>query len=185
MKKFITVFLLLFVVASVAYLFLSEKSKGAGEKTAEKAKTTAEKAKTTAEKVNENPSKDITAKPGETTSPAKQEDGMIVYYFYGKVRCKSCETIEKLTRLTLEENFKDELEKGKIRWKPVNTEEPGNKHFVEDYKLITKSVVLSSIKDGKEVSWRNLDKVWELLGNEEIFEKYITDEIKKFQGEEK
>jgi len=92
--------------------------------------------------------------------------------------------IEKFTKLALEENFDKELKNGDIEWKMVNVDEPGNKHFVKDYKLITKSVVLSDVKDGKEKSWKNLEKVWDLLGDEGKFKKYIADEVRSFPGGE-
>ena len=63
---------------------------------------------------------------------------------------------------------------------PVNVEVKGNEHFVKDYELYTKSVVLSETKNGKEVRWKNLDKVWTLLGDEAAFKKYVRDEVSAY-----
>jgi len=51
---------------------------------------------------------------------------------------------------------------------------------VQDYQLYTKSVVLSLVKDGKEVKFKNLDKVWQLLRNKDKFYKYIKEETTNF-----
>jgi len=51
---------------------------------------------------------------------------------------------------------------------------------VKDYELYTKSVVLSETKNGKEVRWKNLDKVWTLLGDEAAFKKYVRDEVSAY-----
>jgi hypothetical protein len=77
----------------------------------------------------------------------------------------------------VETNFKDEIASGKIEFKVINIEEKGNEHYVDDYKLYTKSLVISLVKDGKEVKFKNLEKIWEYVRNKEQFFKYVTDEV--------
>jgi hypothetical protein len=117
----------------------------------------------------------------EKSSPGETE--VIAYYFYTNFRCQSCYTIEKYTKETIESNFEDELVSGKLVFKAVNVEEKENEHFINDYQLYTKSVVLSLIKDGKEVRFKNLKEVWELLRNKDRFYKYIKEETQKFLEE--
>ena len=50
-------------------------------------------------------------------------------------------------------------------------DEEGNYHFVKDYGLYTKSVIISEEIDGKEIRWKNLPKVWEYIGSEDKFKK--------------
>jgi hypothetical protein len=47
---------------------------------------------------------------------------------------------------------------------------------VKDYQLYTKSVVLSDLAAGKELRWKNLPKVWELLNDEAGFVEYVQTE---------
>ncbi|MBF0300515.1 MAG: hypothetical protein HQK51_17490 [Oligoflexia bacterium] len=108
---------------------------------------------------------------------------IIAYYFHGNARCTSCLQIEKLSKGTIETKFADELNKGIIEWHTVNVEESNNVHFVKDYKLYTKSVILSFHKKGKEKKWKNLDKVWEYLRDEKKFETYIQGEVNNYLGE--
>jgi len=108
---------------------------------------------------------------------------VIAYYFYTNFRCQSCYTIEKYTKEAIESNFEGELVSGKLVFKPVNVEVKENEHFVNNYQLYTKSVVLSLIEDSKEVKFKNLKKVWEFLGNKDEFYKYIKEETQKFLGE--
>jgi hypothetical protein len=117
-------------------------------------------------------------KPGGSSANSKAE--FVVYYFHTNVRCASCQKIETYTGDTLKSDFSGDIGKGKIEWKVVNTDEPDNKHFVKDYQLYTKSVVIVEMKDGKPGRWKNLDKVWEYLGNKEQFSIYISNEIKQF-----
>jgi hypothetical protein len=103
---------------------------------------------------------------------------LIVYYFHSSYRCHSCITIEKFTKAALDEGFPAELQSGTVNWKPLNLEDSGNEHFSTDYKLYTKSVVLSLWQNGQEKSWKNLEEVWTLLRDEIAFKEYIQKEIK-------
>jgi hypothetical protein len=56
-------------------------------------------------------------------------------------------------------------------------EESGNEHFNNDYKLYTKSVIVSTMKDGKEISWKNLDRIWQIIHDETKYREYIKNEV--------
>ncbi len=105
---------------------------------------------------------------------------IIVYYFHGKYRCHTCERIEQLTREAVFEFFDDEINTGLIDLKVINVDEEENKHFAKDYQLFTRSVVVSDMINGKERQWKNLQKVWELVHNDEAFKEYIRNEIKAY-----
>ncbi|OGX19156.1 MAG: hypothetical protein A3K83_05360 [Omnitrophica WOR_2 bacterium RBG_13_44_8b] len=112
----------------------------------------------------------------ETSPQAK----VIAYYFHGSFRCVTCTNMEKYSKEAIETNFKDALASGKLEFKAVNVEERGNEHFVDDYKLYTKSLILSLVKDGKEIKSKNLDKIWELARNRQKFIEYVTGEVNAF-----
>jgi hypothetical protein len=105
---------------------------------------------------------------------------VIAYYFHGSFRCITCTNMEKFTREAIDTNFKDAVASGKLEFKVINVEEQGNEHFVDDYKLYTKTLILSLVKDGKEVKPKNLDKIWELARNKKKFIEYVTIEVSTF-----
>lgn len=105
---------------------------------------------------------------------------VIAYYFHGSFRCYMCTNMEKFSREAVETNFKDALASGKLEFKAVNVEDRGNEHFVDDYKLYTKSLIISLVKDGKEVKSKNLDKIWKLARNKQKFIEYVTGEVNAF-----
>jgi hypothetical protein len=72
------------------------------------------------------------------------------------------------------------LKEGKVVWRLVNLDEPANKHFLDDYRLYTKSLIVSEIRDGEEVRWKNLMKVWQLTNDKEAFVKYVQDEVRAY-----
>ncbi|SYZ74736.1 Redox-active disulfide protein 2 [Candidatus Zixiibacteriota bacterium] len=105
---------------------------------------------------------------------------VIAYYFHGTRRCSNCIKIEKYTHEAIDSAFSDALKDGHLVWRVLNTDEDSNAHFVDDYQLYTKSVVLVDLHHGKQVRWKNLEKVWEHLDDESAFKQYIRDEAALF-----
>jgi hypothetical protein len=108
---------------------------------------------------------------------------VVVYYFHTTYRCPSCKKIEAYSKESIETGFAVELQSGKLRFESVNIDEPDNKHYIKDYQLYTKSLVICDIKDGKQIQWKNLAKVWEHVGNKDVFVKYVQDEINAYLKE--
>lgn len=108
---------------------------------------------------------------------------LIVYYFHGDFRCSSCIKIEQYTIESIENNFKDKIESGQIVLKVINVDAKGNDHYEKDYQLYTKSVIVSLIKNNKQVKWKNLAKVWDNLNNKPAFMNYIKDEVSQYLKE--
>lgn len=111
---------------------------------------------------------------------AQNGDKVIAYYFHTTFRCPSCHKIEQYTEEAIKNNFAEELKSGELEYKVINIEKKGNEHFVQDYKLYTKSVVLFLVKDGKETEFKNLEQVWQLLRNKDKFYQYIKSETQAF-----
>jgi hypothetical protein len=109
-----------------------------------------------------------------------QEDHINVYYFHTTYRCVTCTNMEKYTSEAIKTNFGQELAQGKLTFTAVNVEEDAYKHFVNDYQLYTKHVILSQMEKGKEVRWKNLDQIWVLAHSPEKFKEYIVKETRTF-----
>ena len=112
-----------------------------------------------------------------TNAPGRQ---VIAYYFHGSFRCPTCYKLEQYSKEAIETNFKDALASGKLEFKVINVEDKGNEHFVNDYQLYTKSLVISLTENGKEVKSKNLTKIWDYVGNKQKFFDYVTVEINNF-----
>ena len=103
---------------------------------------------------------------------------LVVYFFHGHARCKSCKIIEAFGKKALEEGFQDEMESGRIVWRDIDLDEPGNEHFVQDYQILSISLVLSDMENGEQKHWKNLEEVWNLLNNEKEFVDYVQKEVR-------
>lgn len=112
--------------------------------------------------------------------PAEPPTTVFVTYFHTTARCVSCIKIENLTELTMTTRLSGPVAEKRVVFRSVNIDEPANAHFVKDYSLYTKSVVVSEVKGGFEVRWKNLDRVWHLLNDSEAFQSYVEREVQAF-----
>lgn len=112
-----------------------------------------------------------------TAGPANDEanvpDRVVVYYFHTTQRCATCRRIEQWSDLALRTAFGKELADSSLVFLPVNTDEPGNEHFVKDYELYTKSLIVVDLKGDVRGGWENLQKVWEYNGDQDKFFAYV------------
>jgi hypothetical protein len=120
---------------------------------------------------------DSTAAVSDTTAQPQQ---IIAYYFYTTKRCVSCHKIEAYSQEALETGFAEELKSGRLVWRPTNIDEPDNAHFVQDYQLYTKSLVLVDERVGKQQGWKNLADVWKLLNDKQKFIDYVQKETRAY-----
>jgi hypothetical protein len=118
----------------------------------------------------------------DSNNNAKKTTGhkVIVYYFHRTVRCETCVEIEKLTLEAVNEAFEKELGSRTIEIKVINMEEDGNTHFSEEYKLSVQSVIVSDMSGSNERRWKNLDKIWDYVSDDEEFKEYIIDEVRAY-----
>ncbi len=106
-----------------------------------------------------------------------EQSKTVVYYFHGNQRCRTCNKIEALTKKNIEEGFAAQLKDGSMEVRVLNVDQTENEHFVTDYELAVRSVVVSKMEGGKETNWRRLDKVWQLVHDEAAFAAYLREEI--------
>jgi hypothetical protein len=115
--------------------------------------------------------------------PAKHQ--VLAYYLHNHTRCPSCIKIEKYTTNAINKNFADELASGALVFQVLDYEDAGNEHYASDYELVTKSVIIADMHDGQQTRWANLEDVWNLLGDEKKFAKYIVKNVRDYLNEKK
>jgi hypothetical protein len=153
-KPIVTAVLLLFVAVSVVALIAKESRKTSG-----------------------------TAAAGTADESRLPDDGLVVYYFHGDVRCPTCRSIEAQAHDAVAGRLADELASGRVVWQVVNYEAPADAHYVDDYQLVSPTVVLSQRHAGGQTEWRNLERVWELVGDPPAFAEYVEQEVRNMLAE--
>jgi hypothetical protein len=189
-KKLIKRLLFIFVILSVGVLIYKEFSPVSERKTINVAATQTDKTAVSVESVpaGDPPSKaPVTKQKEEPPLPQSevksQNAKVIAYYFHGTFRCTTCRTIEQYSYEAIQTYFAKELGNGSLEFRPVNVDEPENKHFIQDYQLVTRSLVLSLVSDGKEKKWKNLPDVWKLVRDKDKFFQYVKDELEIYVKE--
>ena len=166
-KSLITVALLAFVVIAIGFLVVKEIRTSEG----------------IASPLGTGLKADSGSKEAPLIPDASSPEGnrkVVAYYFHGRVRCVSCVKIEKLSRKAITEGFPKELKNDRLAFREVDVEEPGNRHFIGDYRLTSQSLVIVEYRDGRQVRWKNLEKVWTLLGSEKEFLPYVKEGVSSY-----
>ncbi|QEG37072.1 nitrophenyl compound nitroreductase subunit ArsF family protein [Bythopirellula goksoeyrii] len=110
------------------------------------------------------------------------ENALVVYYFHGDTRCPTCRSIESYSHEAVKSAFAAELADERVQWKVVNYEQPEHIHYATEYEIVSPTVVLVSMANGEVADWRNLMRVWELIGDRDAFTAYIQKEILSMLG---
>lgn len=113
------------------------------------------------------------------SQPRVEKPLLTVYYFHGHVRCTNCINFEHWTDEVLKRDFEKELASGLIEWKVVNVDLPENNHFVDEFKLYTKSLVLVPQAKQAKRTYKNLTDIWKHAGDKAEFQSYVRQEIQK------
>jgi len=154
-KPIIAFFLAFFVAASVAYMFV--KSPGL--------------------------EREVASGESEVFAVVEGvEPELIVYYFYNNIRCATCSHLEAYTREALETHFAEEVAAGVIQWRMLSMDDPTNEHYLIDYELYSKSVVLARMRGGEELHFANLEGIWDLVYDKADYLEYIRENVQEFLG---
>lgn len=97
-----------------------------------------------------------------------------VYYYWRNPRCVTCKKFETYTQ-----NAIIKMKDPTVHYQAIDISK--DKNAIKKYNLYTKSIILTKTENGKE-KWKNLDKIWNKVGNEKDYENYIIQEVKQFKG---
>ena len=104
----------------------------------------------------------------------------IVTYFHGGRRCATCMKLEAYSNEAIMAEFETGLADSSVIWRTVDYDEDENKHFIDDYALYTKALIISKVNSEGDLAWRNLDRIWKLVGDKEAFITYVRETARKF-----
>ncbi|MGK2856089.1 MAG: nitrophenyl compound nitroreductase subunit ArsF family protein [Thermoanaerobaculia bacterium] len=105
---------------------------------------------------------------------------VVATYFHGNVRCTTCRKVEAYAKEAVEQGLQPQIAAGTVEFRAVNVEEAANAHFIQDFQLTNKSVVVTDELDGKVVRWAKLDEVWSLVGKPEAYHQYVQDAMRGY-----
>jgi hypothetical protein len=113
-------------------------------------------------------------------SAALTADSVVVYYFHGNRRCRTCMGIQRAIQTTVSERFADETASGALVFREVNIDEPANAHFVQEFDLSSSSMVVVARSGDEKVKWENCAEVWPLAHDEPALAAYAERQIRSY-----
>lgn len=119
--------------------------------------------------------------PKDTLKSPSPTSTLIVYYFHTDTRCRTCHMLEEYAQEAIKTYFATEMETKQMIWQVINVDRDENKHFINDFQLYTKAIILEKKQNGK-TTWKNLDKIWDYVSDKDKYSHYIKDEIHAFLG---
>jgi hypothetical protein len=122
----------------------------------------------------------VQAADGTAKAEGKTGSRVVAYYFHVTVRCTTCRAIEAYSKEVIHQRFAKEIGDGRIEWRLVNVQLPENRHFIQDYQLFTKSLVLVLLKDGRQQEYKVLNDTWELVGDKAAMQQYVEKEVRGY-----
>lgn len=103
-------------------------------------------------------------------------DKIEVFLFHATQRCISCINIGKFAEQTINDNFSEELNSGKIVFREINIDLPENHELAEKFQASGSALFVNTIRGEKDYIEQDL-KVWRLVGNEGEFKSYFKEKI--------
>ena len=105
----------------------------------------------------------------------------VAYMLIGAKRCDLCLKIERWTKRSVEDwQKRHPAQADEVVFELICADEPAHKHYIKDYELAFKTVLLLE-NDGKGgvARWRNLQDVWEWVrtDDEAAFVKNVSQAI--------
>lgn len=121
----------------------------------------------------------VAAREKTTALPAPVRKA-VATYFHGNVRCVTCRKIEAYAQEAVQDAFEQQLAAGTVEFRVVNVEEDANRHFIQDYQLVSKTLVVTEEVDGAVARWAKLDDVWTLVSDRTAFFRYVQGGVRNY-----
>jgi len=122
--------------------------------------------------------------PGTTTQAATYYDNAAtpirvrVYYLHATSRCVTCNTLEKMTRNVLDEQFTDALANGQLEWEVDDYQR--DESLAARFDVIASGVIVARMQGETALEFKRLDDVWTLMGTPAEFNEYVGSAIRAY-----
>ena len=127
---------------------------------------------------NAAPTPAVQASAAAPVAPPAHARKIVATYFHGNVRCATCRKVEAYAREAVEGGFQSQVASGSVEFRAVNVEDAENRHFVQDFQLVSRSVVVTEEVDGAVARFVKLDNVWGLVGDRPAYLDYVQDAVR-------
>lgn len=115
-----------------------------------------------------------------STATTAVPDKVVVYYFHGNRRCRTCVGIGETVARTVSERFASEVKSGRLEFQQVNVDQPEHQHFIPEYQLSSPTMVVTARSGRVTAKWENCIKVWEYGHDATALSDYAEKQIRAY-----
>ncbi len=120
--------------------------------------------------------------PVELSAATEQPDRVVVYQFHRHFRCEACYKLESAIGETLKTHFPEQLAGGKVVFNIIDLDGEGNKQYEKKYDFFYNTVIVVDVRAGKDVRFKNIEKVWQLTEDKDELIKFIKTEVDEYMN---
>jgi hypothetical protein len=113
------------------------------------------------------------SKTAQTTIEAISPTDVVVFYFHGKQRCKTCVAVGDVARETVKEAFADN---DKVRFIEINTSEKSNDALIEKYEVTWNALIIAKGENSVDITNQAFSTA---VKNPQSLENLIKKEVNK------
>ena len=111
------------------------------------------------------------------------DNQVVVYYFHRKFRCQSCEVLESTLQNTLQVSYADHFGTGRLAMCVVNLDDPVNRHYLDQFKIFSNSVVIVEKRGGKVLRFKTVESIWDVSEDGDAISHLLQTEVAGFLPE--
>lgn len=105
---------------------------------------------------------------------------VIACYFHRTQRCPTCRMISAYIEESVKTGFAAQLKDGSVRLAMIDFQDARNQKYTQAYQITGPTLVIMDVKDGKVASWKAAPKVWSLVGQKDMFFRYVQGEVQSY-----
>jgi thiol-disulfide isomerase/thioredoxin len=119
--------------------------------------------------------------PALAEKPAKlPKDRVLAMYFHRTNRCPTCRKISAYIEEAIQKGFVEELKQKRVGLVLVDYQDKKNEKHTKYYRIERPTLVIAEVHDGKVAQWKQMPKVWGLVGKKKDFLKYVQDGVQEY-----
>lgn len=120
----------------------------------------------------------VTLVTGAAQAADAPKDRVIALYFHRTERCPTCQKMGSYSEEAVKAAFADEIKAGRVAFHFIDFEEEKNARYTKAYNISGPALIVAKISNNKVASYRNLEDIWDKVGDKPAFLRYVQENVK-------
>ena len=120
----------------------------------------------------------ITLVTGAAQAADAPKDRVVAMYFHRTERCPTCQKMGSYSEEAVKAAFTDEIKASRVAFHFIDFEAEKNARYTKAYDISGPALVVAKISGNKVASYRNLEDIWDKVGDKPAFLRYVQENVK-------